>query len=116
MTVGQCLTYAYDRDALHSHLQAWTDATRQNTTLRLPMTLPESAQPVALSEFAVVLSVIGPQRSRVIGEPGAQGRGVISVTVGAVTVRVHTSEALRSHLQAWTRAAALAAVLDPTEP
>ncbi len=37
VTVGECLTYVYDRDALTSHLRAWKDAAKQNESLRLPV-------------------------------------------------------------------------------
>jgi hypothetical protein len=41
------------------------------------------------------------------------GPAAISVVVGAVTVRVHTIDALHSYVQAWGRAERLGAVLDP---
>ena len=36
VTVGKCLTYAYDRDALGAHLRAWRRAAELNRGLRLP--------------------------------------------------------------------------------
>ena len=58
----------------------------------------------------------GPQPYAVTRGTGSTGQAAVSVTVGAVTVRVHTSEALRAYLSAWTRAGPLAAVLDTRRP
>ncbi len=116
--VGECLTYAYDPDALASHAHAWTDAAKQNTSLRLPMALPlaarSSAQPPA-SGLVVVVNAHGPQSRSVVAEPGPAGQAAITVTVGAVTTRVLTTEALRCYLQAWTRAATLAGIFPPAK-
>ena len=46
---------------------------------------------------------------------GCAAARVLSVRVGAVTVRVHSSEALRCYLLAWSRARALAVILDEPE-
>jgi len=62
----------------------------------------------------VVCTVFGGQQHAVTIEP-AQGGPVLSVVVGAVTVRVHSSAALRCYLLAWNRAQALAAILDEPE-
>jgi len=59
----------------------------------------------------VVCTVFGAQQHAVTIEP-AQGGRVLSVVVGAVTVRVHSSAALRCYLLAWRRAQALAPILD----
>ena len=117
VTVGECLTYVYDRDALTAHLRAWTDAAKQNERLRLPVVAgaPPAAALQAGQDMAVVCNSLGKQRHTVTGGTEPEGWGALSVVVGAVTVRVHTSEALRAYLVAWTRAQALAGILDDAE-
>jgi hypothetical protein len=112
--VGECLTYAYDPDALASHARAWTDAAKQNTGLRLPMALPTAAQPPA-SGLVVVVNAHGPQSRSVVAEPGPAGQAAITVTVGAVTTRVLTTEVLRCYLQTWTCAATLTGIFPPAK-
>ena len=115
VTVGDCLTYVYDREALASHVMAWRDGAAYNQSFRLP---PVPAGPedrgagAGRQDLMLVCSVFGGQRHTVTGA-ATGGVRVLSVVVGAVTVRVHSSEALRCYLLAWTRAQALAAVLDP---
>ena len=41
---------------------------------------------------------------------------MLTVILGAVNVRVHTTSALTSYLAAWTQAEALAGILDDPEP
>jgi hypothetical protein len=36
VTVGDCLTYLYDRDALAAHVPAWRETAAHNQSLRLP--------------------------------------------------------------------------------
>ncbi|BEP14025.1 hypothetical protein acdb102_23360 [Acidothermaceae bacterium B102] len=36
VSVGDCLTYVYDRDALFSHVNAWREAVRQAASVLLP--------------------------------------------------------------------------------
>ena len=52
------------------------------------------------------------QRRNVLSSTGADGRPVISVTVGAVTVDVHTTSALRCYLGAWRKAATVTGMLE----
>ncbi len=94
VTVGDCLSYLYNRDALAAHARAWREAAAHNQSLRVP-TAP-AAQ--------VAVTVEAGQRAR-----------VLSVVVGAVTVRVHSSAALRCYLLAWSRARALAVILEVPE-
>ena len=116
VVVGDCLTYVYDRDALFSHLQAWREAAAQNTILRLPTAPVAAASGGVRQDTSVVTNVFGHQRYAVIGETSVQGNPVLSVQVGALTVRVHTASALRCYLTAWNRAQSFAPVLDlPSE-
>ncbi len=113
VTVGDCLTYLYDRDALAAHVRAWRDAAAYNQGLRLP-TAPAACQvagPDGRQDVMVVCTVFGAQQHAVTAEPEQGGR-VLSVVVGAVTVRVGSSAALRCYLLAWRRAQALAPILD----
>jgi type IV pilus biogenesis protein CpaD/CtpE len=113
VAVGDCLTYAYDRDALFSHVHAWRDAAAQNTSLRLPTTTVAATAAATIGQDTSVLTnVIGHQRHAITAETTPAGDPVLSVRVGALTVRVHTAPALRCYLTAWERAAALAPVLD----
>ena len=59
-------------------------------------------------------NVHGEQRRNVTSSTGADGRPVITVTVGAVTVDVHTTTALRSYLAAWRKAATVTGMLEDT--
>jgi len=112
VTVGECLTYVYDHEALASHLAAWQRAAKQNTVARLPAAPDRSTHPTG-QEMVVLCNTAGRQRHVVTAETDTGGRRALSVVVGAVTVRVHTTEALRCYLHAWTRAAALAGIFDP---
>ncbi len=94
VTVGDCLSYLYNRDALAAHVRAWREAAAHNQSLRVP-TAP-AAQ--------VAVTVEAGQRAR-----------VLSVVVGAVTVWVHSSAALRCYLLAWNRGQALAVILEVPE-
>ncbi len=115
VTVGDCLTYLYDRDALAAHVRAWREAAAHNQSLRLP-TAPAAqvAGPDGRQDVSVVCTVFGGQQHAVTVEAGQSAR-VLSVVVGAVTVRVHSSAALRCYLLAWNRARALAVILDEPE-
>jgi len=95
VTVGDCLTYLYDRDALAAHVRAWREAAAHNQSLRLP-TAPAAqvAGPDERQDVSVVCTVFGAQQHAVTVEAGQSAR-VLSVVVGAVTVRVHSSAALR---------------------
>jgi hypothetical protein len=112
VTVGDCLTYLYDRDALAGHVRAWREAAAHNQSLRLPTAPPAPvAGPDGRQDVSVVCTVFGAQQHAVTVEAGQSAR-VLNVKVGAVTVRVHSSTALRSYLLAWSRAQALAVILD----
>jgi len=115
VTVGDCLTYLYDRDALAAHVRAWREAAAHNQSLRLP-TAPAAqvAGPDGRQDVTVVCTVFGGQQHAVTVEAGQRTR-VLSVVVGAVTVRVHSSAALRCYLLAWNRAQALAVILAEPE-
>ena len=112
VSVGDSLTYVYDRDALFGHVSAWQEAARQAATFRLPNSgVP--ADPYALGQGTSVLTnVMGPQRHTVTAETSLQGAPLLAVRIGSLTVRVHTVPALRCYLNTWQRADALAAVLD----
>ena len=114
VTVGGCLTYAYDRAALGAHLRAWRRAAELNRGLRLPEQ-PAPDAPRGGQDVALLTNASGPLRYTAHGgvEPGGP---VLTVIVGAVTVRVHTTSALASYLAAWTQAEALAGILDDPEP
>jgi urease accessory protein UreF len=62
--------------------------------------------------MALVANTHGRQWHAVLTEKTVTGTTVITVAVGAVTVRVHSDEALRCYLLAWTQADALGAVFD----
>jgi len=116
VTVGDCLSYLYDRDALAAHVRGWREAAAHNQSLRLP-TAPAAAQvagPDGGQDVTVVCTVFGAQQHAVTVEAGQAAR-VLSVRVGAVTVRVHSSAALRCYLLAWNQAQALAVILDEPE-
>jgi len=91
------------------------DAAKQNESLRLPTVASAAPNTQTGQDMAVVCNPFGKQRHTVTGETDPEGRSTLSVVVGAVTVRVHTSEALRAYLVAWTRAEALAGILDDPE-
>lgn len=110
--VGECLTYVYDREALRSHVDAWREAAKQNTSVRLPAKPTASGTLQNGQDLALVRNVYGRQWHAVLAEQTSTGSVVITVAVGAVTVRVHSAEALRSYLLAWTRAEALGSVFD----
>ncbi len=100
VTVGDCLSYLYDRDALAAHVRAWREAAAHNQSLRLP-TAPAAqvAGPDGRQDVTVVCTVFGGQQHAVTVEAGQPAR-VLSVRVGADTVRVHSSAALRCYLLA----------------
>ncbi len=99
--VGGCLTYAYDRAAVDSHLMAWQDAEQINRAVRLPELPPTSGTGRRAGEDLGVLCQVSAEQPRsVTSSTGPDGRPIITVTVGAVTVEVHTTTALRSYLAA----------------
>ena len=51
----------------------------------------------------MVCNVSDDQRSSVTGTTGVDGRPIVTVTVGALTIDVHTTSALRFYLAAWHR-------------
>ena len=111
--VGACLTYAYDRAAVASYVDAWEDAERMNRSVRLPEFAPATAsRRHAGEDLSVLCNVVAEQRSTVLSSIGADGRPVITVTVGAVTVDVHTTTALLSYLSAWRKAATVTGMLE----
>ena len=111
--VGTCLTYAYNRAAVDSYLLAWAAAERMNTSVRLPEFAPATAnRRHAGEDLSVLCNVTAEQRRNVLSSTGADGRPVITVTVGAVTVDVHTTSALRSYLAAWRKAATVTGMLE----
>ena len=111
--VGTCVTYAYDSAAVTSHVGAWEDAERMNRSVRLPEFAPATATRRHTGEdLSVLCNVSAEQRSHVLSSTGADGRPVITVTVGAVTVDVHTTTALRSYLAAWRKAATVTGMLE----
>ena len=113
VVVGACLTYAYDRAAVDCHRLAWQDAEQVNRSVRLPDFTPATATRRHVGEdVSVFCNVSGEQRRNVISSTGADGRPVITVTVGAVTVDVHTTTALRSFLAAWRKAATVNGMLE----
>jgi hypothetical protein len=103
--VGACLTYAYDRAAVRSHLEAWQQAEKVNRSVRLPEFLPATAsRRHAGEDLTVLCNISAAQHFAVTSNIGPDRRPVITVIVGAVTVDAHTTTALRSHLAAWRRA------------
>ncbi len=121
VTVGDTVTYVYDRDALRSHLRAWREAVEINNGLRLPAMPPaHAAAEVAAQagqDMALIANVSGLQRTHVTGQIDNSGAAVLTVIIGAISVRVFSSEALRSYLRAWTQAEPLAGILaDPDTP
>ena len=111
--VGTCLTYAYDQAAAASFLGAWEDAERMNRSVRLPEFAPATATRRHTGEdLSMLCNVTAEQRSNVLSSTGADGRPVITVTVGAVTVDVHTTTALHSYLAAWRKAATVTGMLE----
>ncbi len=111
--VGTCLTYAYDQAAVESHVTAWQDAEQINRSVRLPEFAPASAtRRHAGEDLSVLCNVDAEQHHNVTSSTGADGRPVITVTVGAVTVDVHTTTALRSYLAAWRKAATATGMLE----
>ena len=113
VTVGALLTYAYTKAAVDSHLDAWTKAAEVNRFVRLPEFAPASGHRRHVGEDLVVACTVSAgQQHSVTSQAGADGRPVLIVTVGAVTVHVHTPTALHSYLAAWTRAATVTALLE----
>ena len=111
--VGTCLTYAYDRAAVDSYVGAWEAAERANRTVRLPEFAPATATGRHAGEdLSVLCNVTAEQRSTVRSTTGADGRPVLTVSVGAVTVDLHTTTALRSYLAAWRKAATVTGMLE----
>ena len=113
VVVGGCLTYVYDRAAVDCHVLAWQDAEQVNRSVRLPDFTPATAtRRHAGEDVSVFSNVHGEQRRNVTSSTGADGRPVLTVTVGAVTVDVHTTTALRSFLAAWRKAATVTGMLE----
>ena len=111
--VGACVTYAYDQAAVDSHVTAWQEADQVNRSVRLPEFAPTSAHQRHVGEdLAVICNVTAEQRHSVVSSTGPDGRPVLTVTVGAVAVEVHTTTALRSYLAAWRKAATVTAMLE----
>jgi hypothetical protein len=107
VTVGECLTYVYDHDALVSYLSAWREAAALNRTVRLSEFGPLREQQQAFAHgaaFGVVANITGEQHTAVVASTEATGRQVLTVIVGGVAVRVHTTTALLSYVNGWTRA------------
>ena len=103
--VGTCLTSAYDQAAVDAHVRAWEAAERMNRSVRLPEFAPTTAsRRHAGEDLSVLCNVSAEQRHSVTSSTGPDGRAVITVTVGAVTVQVHTTTALRCYLTAWRKA------------
>jgi hypothetical protein len=71
VTVGDCLSYLYDRDALAAHVRAWREAAAHNQSLRLP-TAPAAqlAGPDGRQDVTVVCTVFGAQQHAVTVEAG----------------------------------------------
>ena len=63
-------------------------------------------------DLSVLCNVTAEQRYHILSSTGADGRPVITVTVGAVGVDVHTATALRSYLTAWRKAATVTGMLE----
>ena len=115
--VGSLLVYAYHHAAAESFLTGWEKAAQINRTVRLPEFQPRSAARIHAGEdLAVVCTVGARQRHTVTAQHGPDGRPVLTVTVGAVTIDVHTTTALASHLQAWREAATVTALLETGRP
>ncbi len=115
VTVGQCLTYVYDFDALSCHLQTWREAAKLNRTVRLGEFGPSPAAQQAFAQgqdLTVVSHVTGGQPVTVHANTRASGRPVLIVTVGAVTIAVHTTTALTAYLHTWTRAGTAQEILE----
>ncbi len=112
VTVGECLTYVYDRGALMSYLRIWQTAAAHNNVTRLPVTAATASAHQPAQDGAIACNVVGWQHTTVVEETTLPGVRRLAVTVGAVCVRVYASEALRCHLAAWTRAADLAVIFD----
>ena len=114
VTVGQCLTYVYDVDGLGAHLQAWRQAAQMNRAVRLgefgpPLTAQQGF--AHGQDLAVVCHVNGEQPVGGQASAGSGGRPVMTVTVGAVSTTVHTTTALLSYLDGWTRAGTAQVIL-----
>ncbi|BEP13913.1 hypothetical protein acdb102_22240 [Acidothermaceae bacterium B102] len=117
VSVGDCLSYVYDRDALFSYVNAWREAARQAASVLLPPVGLAAGSHQVGQGTSVLTNVVGPQRYSVVAETSVQGTPVLAVRVGALTVRVHAAPALRSYLTTWNRAESLATVLDlPAAP
>lgn len=113
VTVGNCLTYAYDTAAADCYLAAWTEAVHIARSLRLPEQPPLTGQRTSTpgQDFAVACTVRGQQHTSVHGHV-TTGRPTLTVAVGSVTVQVHTASAAVSYLAAWNRAATATALLE----
>jgi len=120
VTVGACLTYVYDAAALATFLAAWTRAQQANRSVRLPEFAPPSrtrgevvptGQHPDPEDLAVVHTVQADPVHSVLGGTDDLGSPVLTVTVGAVRVQVHTTTALRSYLAAWTQAGTVRVLL-----
>ena len=107
--------HTYDQAAVDCYVLAWEVAERMNRTVRLPEFTPTSAtRRNAGEDLSVLRTVSAEQRSTVTSSPGPDGRPVPTVTVGAVTIDVHSTTALRCHLAAWCKSAAVTGMLEDT--
>ncbi len=81
--------------------------------MRLPELPPTSGTGRhAGQDLGVLCQVSAEQPRSVTSSTGPDGRPSITVTVGAVTVEVHTTTALRSYLAAWLKARSVAGLLE----
>jgi hypothetical protein len=64
------------------------------------------------ADVGVVANVTGEQHTAVVANTQARGRQVLTVVVGAITVRVHTMTALLSYVAGWTRAGTARDILE----
>jgi hypothetical protein len=53
VTVGECLTYVYDRGALMSYLRAWQQAVEHNHVTRMPVITAPGKATTAGQDFAI---------------------------------------------------------------
>lgn len=78
-----------------------------DAAVRLPELRPsrqEQQRQAPGNAVGVVCQVRGEQRVSVVAAPDAPAGRMLTVTVGAVSVQVHTTTALRAYLDVWTRA------------
>ena len=76
-----------DRAAIASYVGAWEEDESMNRSVRLHEFTPASdTRRHAGEDLSVLCNVSAEQRSNVLSSTGADGRPVITVTVGAATV------------------------------